>query len=1379
MARETMTVVINADDNASGVIGNIGKSLGSLGGAATATVAGLTTATAAAVGGLAAAIGVGVSKAADLEQGVADIAAVMGLAADEVSPLKDLIQDLGMDPALKVNATEASDAIMQLAQSGISMTDILDGAARNVVLLSNATGGDMALSAAIASDAMTLFNISAEEMERAVNQITGVTVASKFGIVDYQYALANVGGVASTLGVSFEDLNTTIAAIAPSFSSGMEAGTALKTLFSRMVPASDDAADAMRDIGLFSGMTADEMKDAQKQATKLQAKIATLDPTAADFADQSAKLNQQLATVNESMVQGQNAFFNADGSMKSMAEIAGILQNAISGLSAEQKTATLTTIFGSDAIRASTALATVGAQAFTDLAGSIAQVDAAESAATRMNTFSGAMEVLQGVLDGLMIGIGDAFLPMLRSLIKTFTELIGTHGPRVINTFKLLADNLTITGLWLAKFVETGNLLNEKITDIDPNLRKFALAIDGIVQPIQSLTKQILSVIVQYELWKDVLIGLGIVLTVIALPAIATLATTLAPIIAAAVAVIAVVHLLRNAFESNFGGIRDFVMTATSMITGTFSQIQNGSLTLQEGIVQAFGLIVTLIGNYLPAWQSILVNWGQAIWQWIVDATPIALTKIIDWWTLLSKWVTDNSPAWFAQLQAWGGALWQWIVDSIPVALNMLGTWLGDLVYWIGDKLPTWGALFMSWQIMMVEWIANAIPDAIESLTDFVQGITKNGKDSENSLSRMIARWIKIFTEWMGTRVIPELGPMFLRFALAIGSAVLNILGELFRLGIVIGTEILFGIGQGLLNFVGLDTDLETVKSHIFLGLNTFIGGAESIGKGMINSLATGLVFPEALTTLNTNAGSIWSSIQTNIGDKVSDATTWGTGILTNLSTGLTGAESLGNWILTGISGGLSSSDHLRTLATAGDAVWQVIFGSIPAGSGGESLGQNIITSVSVGMSSSDHLRTLGSAGDNAWAVVTNSLPASSADTVGHGTLNAFSAGLSSSDHLRTLSAATDDVWDTLMQGLPYVEEPPKWGTGIVDNLSLGMQDESVLGRLYANVELIWNGIVAVFVSATRLEEAYNWATTIITQLGYGIVSMIESFIAEVEKIWTGLVNAFTSADKLKEAYNWGVGLITEIAKGAVSWITNLGTEIAKIWTALVNAFTSADKLTEAYNWGVGLISKFAEGAVSWVTGAASKLGTEIAKIWTAFRNMFISEERLKEITDVGKNIIQGLVNGIVTKLNEMMAVGGTLQLIFSNLLTFIRGFFQEASPSKVMMRLGKNIMLGMEIGMLENTPNVIRAARQMAAGVMDATSGLSLDPQMSFSSFGSLPSTSLPSIGTLSNQDMMRPNVTTNNMTYNLSYETMRSAESIQQDIELLNLLYGGGRSA
>jgi hypothetical protein len=326
-----------------------------------------------------------------------------------------------------------------------------------------------------------------------------------------------------------------------------------------------------------------------------------------------------------------------------------------------------------------------------------------------------------------------------------------------------------------------------------------------------------------------------------------------------------------------------------------------------------------------------------------------------------------------------------------------------------------------------------------------------------------------------------------------------------------------------------------------------------------------------------------------------------------------------------------------------------------------------------------------------------------------------------------------------------------------------------------------------MFISESKLGNVYSWGASLISKLAEGAVSWVTGATSklgtEIAKIWTAFKDMFISESKLGNVYSWGASLISKLAEGAVSWVTGaaskLGTEIAKIWTAFRDMFISESKLGNVYSWGASLISKLAEGAVSWVTGATSKLGTEIAKIWTAFKDMFISEERLREIIDVGKNIIQGLVNGIVTKLNEMMAVGGTLQLIFSNLLTFIRGFFQEESPSKVMMRLGKNIMLGMEIGMLENTPDVIRAARQMAAGVMDATSGLSLDPQMSFSSFGSLPRTSLPSIGTSSNQDMMRPNVTTNNMTYNLSYETMRSAESIQQDIELLNLLYGGGRSA
>lgn len=386
-----LEIILTAKNETSGAINQVKSALGGLGSAATAAVTAAGLATAAAVAGVTAAVGVGVGKAADLEQGLADIASVMGVTFDEAKPLGDLIQSLGIDPKLKVDAVGASDAIMQLAQSGISMADILDGAARSTVLLSNATGGDMATSAAVASDAMALFGINAKDMKTAVDGITGVTIASKFGIQDYALALSQGGGVAAVAGVSFADFNTTIAAISPYFASGSDAGTSFKTFLQRLVPQSNEATGAMRDLGLI---TAD----------------------------------------------GRNQFFDATGQMRSMSEIAGILATATAGLSEEQKTATLSTIFGADAIRAAAAIAETGSANFDQLAGSLAKVDADKSASTRMNTFASQLEILQGVVDGLLTEIGQAFLPILRDLANWATDYVSKNGAQLVAWFRSLAD---------------------------------------------------------------------------------------------------------------------------------------------------------------------------------------------------------------------------------------------------------------------------------------------------------------------------------------------------------------------------------------------------------------------------------------------------------------------------------------------------------------------------------------------------------------------------------------------------------------------------------------------------------------------------------------------------------------------------------------------------------------------------------------------------------------------------------------------------------------------------------------------------------------------------------------------------------------------------
>lgn len=80
-----------------------------------------------------------------------------------------------------------------LAKNGLSTQQILDGAAKSTLDLAAATGSDLTTAADISTDAMAIFNIQANEMAKAVNGISGVTVASKFTIEDYSLALAQGG----------------------------------------------------------------------------------------------------------------------------------------------------------------------------------------------------------------------------------------------------------------------------------------------------------------------------------------------------------------------------------------------------------------------------------------------------------------------------------------------------------------------------------------------------------------------------------------------------------------------------------------------------------------------------------------------------------------------------------------------------------------------------------------------------------------------------------------------------------------------------------------------------------------------------------------------------------------------------------------------------------------------------------------------------------------------------------------------------------------------------------------------------------------------------------------------------------------------------------
>lgn len=535
---------LNAMDGAArraqGGFGGLGGAI--MGALGTASVAAIAGAGAAMAGFLASSV----TAAAGFEQQMSGIKAVLAPTGAEFDALRQKALDLGASTAY--GAAEAAEAIEMLAKNGLSATEILGGAADATLALAAATGGDLAGAADIMTDAMAIFGISAENVGEAIDGITGVTVASKFTIDDYRLALAQAGGVAGSVGVEFDDFNTAIAGISPLFASGSDAGTSFKTMLQRLAPTTGPAKDAMAELGLMTTSTTKIMNFLAEQGiAPLGSDLDTLGNQFTEFAAAQGWTTKETAKVWESFAQ--STFFDeVTGNLKDMDEVAGILQEALSGLSEEQKNVALSTIFGTDAMRAAVGLADLGTEGFNELAGSIGQVDAAAQAATRLDNFSGALEQLKGAFETLQIQVGSYLLPYLTAFLND----VVTPG---VNTLGTMADALF------------GNA--EAFAALAPPLQQVVTFVQGLV-PIAMELGAVLA-----ANWQPVLAAIGAVIAAVVIPALASFVVSIAPVLAAVAAAIAIGMALYNAWNSNFMGIQTIVQGALAIVQSTVQSVMS------------------------------------------------------------------------------------------------------------------------------------------------------------------------------------------------------------------------------------------------------------------------------------------------------------------------------------------------------------------------------------------------------------------------------------------------------------------------------------------------------------------------------------------------------------------------------------------------------------------------------------------------------------------------------------------------------------------------------------------------------------------------------------------------------------------------------------
>jgi len=360
-------------------MGNSAKSLSSQ--------MGLVQKAALAVGG-AVVVGIGASAkaAANFEQQMSAVKAVSGATAGEMKTLTDLAIKLGESTSF--SATETAQATEELVKAGVSTKDIINGGLAGALDLAAAGNLNLADAAEIASTALNAFKADSLSVSEAADILAGAANASATDVGEMKFGLAQVSAVASGIGMSFKDTATALAVFAQNGIKGSDAGTSLKTMLSRLEPQTKQQTEEMMELGLITS-------------------------------------------------DGTNKFFDQAGSLKDLASISGILQNAFKGLTDQQRQSSLQTLFGSDAVRAGTVFYKEGAQGVEDMAAAMSKVTAAEVAKVKLDNFLGSIEEFSGAVETLGIKLGNEFLPHLRKIVDIGADLVrafSSLNPSVVAT---------------------------------------------------------------------------------------------------------------------------------------------------------------------------------------------------------------------------------------------------------------------------------------------------------------------------------------------------------------------------------------------------------------------------------------------------------------------------------------------------------------------------------------------------------------------------------------------------------------------------------------------------------------------------------------------------------------------------------------------------------------------------------------------------------------------------------------------------------------------------------------------------------------------------------------------------------------------------------
>ena len=376
--------------SAKGISGSISKLLDG-----EATSAGISTGTSVgnsmvdAIKGVIAAAGIGAAIKSSLGAGMsfdsemAHVSAISDATGEAFDTLRAKALELGS--ATKFSATESAQAFGYMAMAGWNVEQMMSGV-DGVLSLAAADGLDLATTSDIVTDALTGFNLKAEDSGHFADVLATASSSANTNVAlmgeTFKYAASIVGSLYGESGRAvkgMEDSALAIGLMANAGIKGTQAGTYFRSVLTR--------------IATNAGAT--------------KTSIGALDV-----------LTQRLGVE----------FYDSSGKARDFSTVLEECRAAWGGLSTEEQTSYAKIVAGQEAMTGWLAMMNASEESANDLANAI---DNADGAAERMsgimqNTLGGAVTSFKSAVEGLQIAAYDKFSASMTDMVNLARDGVST-----------------------------------------------------------------------------------------------------------------------------------------------------------------------------------------------------------------------------------------------------------------------------------------------------------------------------------------------------------------------------------------------------------------------------------------------------------------------------------------------------------------------------------------------------------------------------------------------------------------------------------------------------------------------------------------------------------------------------------------------------------------------------------------------------------------------------------------------------------------------------------------------------------------------------------------------------------------------------------------